>query len=355
MVDLSQFCICPDRNLREVMDCINRNAKGIALVVEDNGRLRYTVTDGDLRRAVLEGLSLDMSVEAWAKRRVEHGNLHPTTAMVGTSLFELRLLMKKKGLLHVPLTDGDGRVVDLVLLSELIEAEPALTAVLMAGGSGTRLRPLTSDLPKPMLPIGDRPLMEHIVNQLRDAGIRQVSITTHYKPEPIIQHFGNGHQFGVEINYVNEERPLGTAGSLSLLPPWSSTLLVMNGDIFTRLNYNSMLAFHRENHAAMTVGVRQYAFQIPYGVVETIGVDIQRLSEKPTLQFFVNGGVYLLEPGVRRMIGQNQKIDMTDLISRLLAENQRVVSFPISEYWLDIGQPADYAQAQTDYKEEIPG
>jgi dTDP-glucose pyrophosphorylase/CBS domain-containing protein len=351
MIDLSLICLLSDNTLREAMLCIDRNAKGIALVMDAEQRLRYTITDGDLRRAVLHGLSLDMTVEEWAEQCAEHGSLHPTTAPLGTQPSDLLRLMQVDGLRHIPLIDNNGRVADLALLSDLIaKPEVSLKAVVMAGGAGTRLRPLTVNLPKPMLPVGNRPVIEHIVAQLREAGILQVSITTHYRPETIIQHFGNGQKFGVKIDYVNEEHPLGTAGALGLMPHWNSTLLVINGDILTKLNYQSMLEFHQENKAVVTVGIRHYDFQIPYGVVETEGVDVRQLREKPVLQFFVNAGVYLLEPEVYQYFFPRERLDMTDLISRLLDDKQRVVSFPISEYWLDVGVHADYEKAQADFE-----
>ena len=342
-----------DDSIREMVAVIDRVAKGIALVVDGACHLIATVTDGDFRRAILAGLDLDSAVSELIAHKAASPYPRPITAAVGTASGELLRLMQEASIRQVPLVDGDGRVRDLVTIDELLpEAAPPLRALVMAGGRGERLHPLTEELPKPMLPLGDRPLMEHIVTQLRDAGIRQVSISTHYKPEAIVQHFGDGQKFGVNIDYVNEERPLGTAGALGLMPPWTSTLLVLNGDILTRLNYQSMLLFHQENQAVATVGVRQYDVQVPYGVVETDGVHIRRLSEKPRLQLFVNAGVYLLEPGVHDCIPRQQRCDMTDLIARLVSDGRPVVSFPISEYWLDIGQHADYQKAQADFEHE---
>jgi NDP-sugar pyrophosphorylase family protein len=222
----------------------------------------------------------------------------------------------------------------------------------MAGGFGSRLRPLTDDLPKPMLPVGDCPLMEHIVNQLRASGIRQVKVTTHYKPEAITGYFGDGHNFGVKIDYLHEEHPLGTAGALGLMSPPQGPLLVMNGDILSRVNFRAMVDFHREYGAQLTMGVRLHEYQVPYGVVEPDGVVVRQLTEKPTLRLFVNAGIYLLEPEVYDYIRRpvTERFDMTDLIQRLLVAEQRVVSFPISEYWRDIGQHADYKDALEDIK-----
>ena len=220
----------------------------------------------------------------------------------------------------------------------------------MAGGSGTRLRPLTEDLPKPMLPVGDRPLMEVIIDQLRQSGIGRVNITTHYLPEKITDYFGNGENFGVELNYVSEDRPLGTAGSLGLIDWPRETLLVINGDILTKVNFRAMLDYHQEHRADITVGVRKYDIQVPYGVVECEDQRVCRLREKPNLSFFVNAGIYMLEPSVNEHIPNGQHYDMTDLIERLIHKGRSVVSFPIVEYWLDIGEPSDYERAQKDMK-----
>jgi len=186
------------------------------------------------------------------------------------------------------------------------------------------------------------------IEQLREGGIRQINITTHYKAEKIVDHFGDGSDFGVRINYVNEDRPLGTAGALGLMEKPNSLLLVINGDILTQMNFRAMLSYHQEHKADLTVAVRKYDLKVPYGVIENKGAFVQKLVEKPSLSFFVNAGIYLLEPSVYRYVPNGQHFDMTDLIQRLLEAKRPVASFPIVEYWLDIGQPADYDQAEKD-------
>jgi dTDP-glucose pyrophosphorylase len=349
MVDLSQVCVLPKQTLREVMQCIDRNTKGIGLVVDNTGRLLYTITDGDLRRAMLHGLNIDMTVEAWANTMAEHGSRHPLTAPFGTPSNELLQLMQSLKIRHIPLIDTDGIIVDLVALDDLLVEQPlAVSAVIMAGGMGTRLRPLTEDLPKPMLPVGGRPLMERILVQLQQAGIRQVIVTTHYKSEKIIEYFGDGREFGITLNYVNEGKPLGTGGALGLMPRPSNPILVMNGDILTQVDIRSLFAYHQEHHAEMTVAVRRYEVQVPYGVVECEGANVRQLREKPQIGFLVNAGIYLIEPSVYDLIPNGKHFNMTDLIQWLLDAGRTVISFPIREYWLDIGQHADYIQAQVD-------
>ena len=237
-------------------------------------------------------------------------------------------MMTERDIRHIPLLNEGDQVVDVALLSELVkEYELPLRAIVMAGGYGTRLRPLTDDLPKPMLPIGDRPLLEIIVNGLREAGIRQVNVATHYKGEMIAEHFKDGQDFGVDIRYVHEDQPLGTAGALSLLEESDEPLLVINGDILTRVDFHAMLNFHREHNADLTVAVRQYEFRVPYGVIDTDGTAVKGISEKPLFRQFINAGIYLLNPSIRRLIPNGQHYDIPDLIQQLLKENRPVVCF----------------------------
>jgi len=351
MVELKQFLVAPDSSIREVMTCIDRNAKGIALVVGEERRLIGTVTDGDIRRAILADVDLSSPIQELLDQKLSPAYPKPITAPLSTSEIELLHLMNQHAVRQIPLLDDGGRVVDLALLSELIkDKELPLTAVVMAGGYGNRLCPLTKELPKPMLPIGDRPLIEHIVEQLRDAGIQKVTITTHYLPEKIKGHFGNGEAFGVEIDYLDEGSPLGTAGALAFMKNHDEPLLVINGDILTRVDFRAMLAYHREHEADITMGVRKVDLQVPYGVLDCEGSRVSHLREKPQHSFLVNAGIYLLEPSVYQYIQTGKHYDMTDLIQRLLKEGRLVVSFPIVEYWLDIGQVVDYEKAQEDMK-----
>ncbi len=348
---LVALCIPPSGSIREAIACMDRNERGIALVVDNERRLIGTITDGDVRRAMLAGLNLDTPITELLARKANSPYAQPVTAPVGTERGALLRLMQERRVRQVPLLDEEQRVVDHVTLEELLPDEVLpLQAVVMAGGFGTRLHPLTGDVPKPMLPVGSKPLMERIVEHLQALGIRRVSVTTHYKHETIAEHFGDGSRFGVEIQYVNEENPLGTAGALGLMEAPQETLLVINGDILTHLDFRAMFSYHRDYRADLTVGVRQYGLQVPYGVVECEGVSVRRLTEKPLLNFFVNAGIYLLEPAVHSYIPSGQRFDMTDVIQRLLEEGRSVVSFPIREYWLDIGQPSDYEQAQEDVK-----
>ena len=347
---LEQYLITPNATIREALECINKNAS-LALVVDEGRRLIGTITDGDVRRAVLAGASLEAPVQKLLDQRDKTLYPKPVTAPVGTPAGELAHIMNERGIRQIPLLDEGGHVVDIVLMQDLVKSyELPLKAVIMAGGFGKRLLPLTEEVPKPMLPVGDKPILELIVNQLQNSGIRKVQMTTHYKPEVIKQHFGAGEKFGLEIQYVNEDQPLGTAGALGSLEKSDEPMLVLNGDIQTQIDFRAMLAFHRENQAELTVAVRKYDFQVPYGVIQCDGAHVMGVDEKPTYNFFVNAGIYLLEPSAHRSIPLAQRFDMTDLIEKLTAEERRVVAFPVVEYWMDIGRQNDYVQAQQDIK-----
>lgn len=349
---VKQLFVSVTYTLRECIAAIDKTGKGIVLVVDGRQRLLDTVTDGDIRRAILAGEDLSLSVQKLLERRASALYPQPVTAPVGMPDAELLRLMNEHTIRQIPLLDDHRRVVDIALLNDLVkEYELPLTAVVMAGGYGTRLRPLTEDTPKPLLPVGDRPLMEHIMDQLRKAGIQHVKIATNFMHEKIKEHFGDGREFGVDIDYITEDRPMGTAGALSLMKTPEQPMLVINGDILTGVDFRAMLAFHREHDADLTVGVRQYDLKVPYGVIESDGVYIKQIREKPLYTFFINAGIYLLEPRAYRFIPIEKHFDMTDLIERLIAEGRSVVNFPIIEYWLDIGCTEDYEQAQKDLEE----
>ena len=341
--------VAPDATIRQTMSVINEFFIGIALVVDEARHLLGTITDGDIRRAILAGDGFDVLISELLTRKSGSPYPQPVTAPIGTEPAALLRMMQERVVRQIPLLDEAGRVVDLATLEDLLPREPLpLQAVIMAGGYGTRLRPLTEELPKPLLLVGDRPLMEFTIERLRQAGIRRINVMTHYLAEKIINYFGDGKSWGVELNYVTEDHPLGTAGALGLMEEPDEPLLVINGDILTRLDFRAMLSFHREHGADLTVAVWHYELKVPYGVMECDGPFVRLVREKPNLSFLVNAGVYLLEPSVHHYIPNGERFDMTDLIQRLLEEKRRVVSFPVIEYWLDIGQGADYKQAQED-------
>ncbi len=331
---------------------MDRYRLGIVLIVEADRSLLGIVTDGDIRRAILAKLDFNESVQTLLNGKAGTAFATPITAPVGTDRKACLELLQQHRILHLPLVDEDGRVAGLVTRDDFLPSQAVpVQAVVMAGGAGRRLQPLTNDVPKPMLPVGDRPMMEIIIEQLRTSGIRRVNVTLHHQADKITRHFGNGLGFGVDIHYVTEDRPLGTAGALGLMTVPAETLLVINGDVLTQVDFRAMLAYHRESNADLTVAVTRFELQVPYGVVECVGTQVSGLVEKPSVPFFVNAGIYLIEPNVFRFIPGGACLDMTDLIQRLIHERYTVVSFPIREHWLDIGNHDDYARAQQVVKE----
>lgn len=337
-----------DWTIRSVMEQINNNGQGIAVVVDEEDRPLATVTDGDIRRAILDYTDLDNPISVLLEQK-SVDQRRPIMARFGTNEAELLRVMNEHSIRHIPLVNEAGRLISMANLSDMVrELELPMTAVVMAGGYGTRMRPLTENLPKPMLPVGDRPLLELIIEQLTKAGIQEVNLTTHYKKDMIVDHFGDGRDFGVEINYVEEDKPLGTAGSLALLGTSDRPRLVINGDILTQVDFRAMLQFHQEHNADMTVAVYSTQTSIPYGVVDVNGVEITGVREKPIINHLINAGIYLLNPSVTKFVPSGRKYDMTDLITTVVNNRLRVISFPVTEYWMDIGQRDDYAKAQVD-------
>ena len=296
--NIEEFFVTSRDTIRRGIECIDRSGQiSLALLVDDRKRLVSVFTDGDIRRAILGGLALDAPITDLLPIKAKMPNSKAVTAPVDTDRQNLLEIMQKKAVRQLPLVDKHQRVVDVVLLRDLLPRKSAnLQAMIMAGGFGKRLRPLTNNIPKPMLPVGGRPLMEHIVEQLHDAGIRRVNVATHYKSEQIVEHFGSGKAFGVEMNYLNEDRPLGTGGALNLLDVPKGPLLVVNGDVLTNVDYRQMFEFHQDNKADMTVAVNLHIINVPFGVVDCEETRIRELREKPDIKLLVNAGIYLIEP-----------------------------------------------------------
>jgi dTDP-glucose pyrophosphorylase len=336
--------IRPDAPLRETIARIDAGVLQIALVVDGEGRLVGTVTDGDVRRAMLRGLTLEA-------KAAEVMNPRPTVARHRESDDTVRALMQRFELRQVPLVDDEGRIVDVRLLDDVLWSAPKKNqVVIMAGGLGSRLQPLTGELPKPMLQVGKKPILETILENFVDHGLRSFFLSVNYKGHMIKAHFGDGSRWGASIRYLEEERSLGTAGALSLLPALPEhPIIVMNGDVLTKVNFDQLLSFHREHQAPATVCVRDYEFQIPYGVVGLERQHITRIDEKPTQRFFVNAGIYVLEPRAVSLVPAATRYDMTALLDVLIARGEAPAAFPIREYWIDIGKLDDYQRADGEY------
>ena len=355
--DLEEFVVSREGHLRDAALCIERNGEGIALVLDDDRRLLATITDGDIRRALLGGANLDEPIATFLAQRIpapQHAK--PTTATTQMTDAEILSLMTDNVVRQVPLVDQAGRVVDLAFLHEVVEElERPLQALVMAGGKGSRLMPLTADIPKPLLTVGDTPVIEHIIKQLQSSGITRVNIALHHLSEKIASYLGDGTDMGVDLNYVEEDQPLGTAGALRLMASRDETMLVVNGDIVTNVNYRAMVAYHHEHNADLTVAVRRYAMPVPYGVLAVEGSTVKDIEEKPVNTFFINAGIYLVQPTVVDDIPTDRPFDMTELIRVLIERHRNVVAFPVHEYWLDIGNHADYVRAQEDHRKDALG
>ena len=343
---LERVLVPPTLSIEQAVDVLDKGGVGLLIIVDESRNLLGVMTDGDHRRAILRHVKPEEPCISIATK-------NPVIAPAGISpAAALDIMDHSRPFLvnQITLVDDDGKVAGLVLRSDLITSEETpISAMVMAGGFGLRLRPMTADTPKPMLPVDGKPVMEHVLNHLKQSGIKRINVTTHYRPEKITDYFGDGKAMGLDIKYVPEERPLGTGGALGLLEPSNDPLLVVNGDVLTGIDFSAMIDFHREHAAEMTVAVRRFDVSVPFGVIDSEHGYATKISEKPTLNFFVNAGIYLLQPSVQNLITPGEAFDMTDLIDRLLKAKRPVATFPMREYWLDIGQPADYERAQSEY------
>lgn len=339
-------CVAPDRSIRDTIRTIDEGAIRIALVVDGQNRLLGTVTDGDIRRGLLKGISLEETIT-----RVM--NPHPTTARSDEGRDAILERMKLKRLHQIPVLDQQGHLITVEVLDDLLQARHRDNwVVLMAGGLGSRLRPLTDDCPKPLLKVGTKPLLEIILENFLEHGFQKFYFSVNYRADMVQAHFGDGSRWGVEIRYIHEDRRLGTAGALSLLPERPAhPLIVMNGDLLTKVNFQHLLDFHAEHRAKATMCVREYDFQVPYGVVRIDRHQILAIDEKPVQRFFVNAGIYVLEPGVLDLIPSTTYFDMPELFTKLIGRKEETSVFPVREYWLDIGHAEDFARANGDFPE----
>ena len=331
----------PLDTLKTAIQILHSGGLRIALVVDSNNKLLGTVTDGDIRRSLIKHVTMDCAIK-------EVMNDSPITALESDSPDLVMSMMRDKSLLHIPLVSKDGILVGLEVLHHMLENKKYDNPVfLMAGGFGTRLQPLTEKKPKPLLSVGSRPILETIISQFIDAGFYNFYISTHYKAEMIRNHFGDGSDWGVNIKYLHEDSPLGTAGALGLLSDNFTKLpiIMMNGDLLTKINFERLLDFHHEQGNIATMCIREYDFQVPYGVVSIKNQCIFSIEEKPVQKFFVNAGIYVIEPKLINSIDGNTYIDMTNLLENQIEKGECVSAFPIHEYWLDIGMKNEYEQA----------
>ncbi len=330
----------------EAIAAIESGSIQIALVLDDQNRLLGVVTDGDIRRGLLRGIPLTGPA-------TELMNRAPVSALATLSREDRLHLMRQKSIKQLPLLDDGGHLVLVETLDELLDPRQYPNPVLiMAGGLGERLGALTRDVPKPMLNVGGRPLLETIVRSVVQQGFGNIYISVNYKAEMIKDYFGDGAAFGAKIRYLHETERLGTAGALGLFPtPPALPIVVTNGDILTTINYGALLDFHNGSSAEATMAVREHKVHVPYGVVSTSEGFLQTIREKPTESWFVSAGIYVIGRSVLSHVQPGVRIDMPTVLERVIADKGRVAIYPIREYWLDIGRIEDFEQAHAEFHE----
>lgn len=338
--------IKPEISLREALVCIDSVGSQMALVVNERRQLLGTLSDGDIRRALLKGLNLSDKVSAAMY-------VNPIVAKADESRHSILMTMRQRGLHQIPVVDCDGIVIGMELLDDFLAApERENFVVIMAGGFGKRLEHLTRDTPKPMLPVGSKPLLETIVEGYSSQGFRKFYFAVNYKADQIEQYFGSGVNFGVEINYLREQKRLGTAGALSLLPQMpTQPFLVTNADILTKEDFGRMLDQHIESGVDATMAVRNYEMQVPFGVVREQDGFIKAIDEKPLHHFTVSAGIYVLSPKMLELVPKDAEFDMPALFEAGVRNGFRSRCHPIDGYWLDIGRLPDYERANLEFEE----
>lgn len=336
--------IKPDTPIETAIKVIDRAELQIALVVNENQQLLGTVTDGDIRRAILGRLSLDQPVS-------QVMNSKPCFIYSKQSRKIAYSLMKSRKIRHVPIVEEDLRLVGLEIADELLTSPiRGNWVIFMAGGLGHRLHPLTESCPKPLLEVGGKPLLETILENFVEQGFRHFYFSVNYKAEMIMEYFGDGTKWAVEIKYLQESQPLGTAGSLGLLPTRpEEPVLLINGDILTKINTAKLLDYHEKNNAEATICIKEHHSQIPYGVVHIEKNRLKKIDEKPVQRFFINSGIYMFNPQVLEYVPAGSYLDIPELIERMIKDGKEIAVFPIREYWIDIGRMDDYERANAEY------
>lgn len=326
--------------LQEVIQNLVESGLLIALAVSADGVLQGTVTDGDIRRGLLRGMRMDDPIESIVHRQ-------PLVVTPELDRDQIMNLMRANRIHQLPVVDDAWRVLGLHLLEEL--DQPIVSdhvMLIMAGGRGTRLMPLTRDCPKPMLPVAGKPMLEHILLRARAEGFARFILAVNYLSHQIEAYFGQGESWGVRIDYLREEQPLGTAGALALLAPApEKPFIVTNGDVMTDIRYADLLDFHQRHQAGATMAVRPYEWQLPFGVVNLRGVEIVAVEEKPVHKSYVNAGIYVIEPDALACLDKGARCDMPHLFERLRSAGHSTVAYPMHEPWLDVGRPDDLQKA----------
>ncbi|WP_312470775.1 nucleotidyltransferase family protein [Neobacillus sp.] len=340
--------IQPFTTIVETMKIIDETSMQFAVVIDEKMHILGTVTDGDIRRGLLKGIHMNESINKVM-------NMFPVYEMVGKSPLYYNEIMVKLKLKQLPIVNLEKQIQHIFFIDDFKQAlKRENTVILMAGGLGTRLRPLTNYVPKPMLKVGDKPILETIIDSFKSFGFTNFILSINYMKEMIKEYFQDGTHLGVNISYIEETKKLGTAGALSLLAEKPiQPFFVMNGDLLTKINFEKLIEFHNKTNSFATMCVREYEYQVPYGVIETEEHRLLSINEKPVYKSFVNAGIYVLSPEILKFVPKDEFYDMPDLFKKLMNEKQEVSAYPLSEYWLDIGRLDDYEQANTDINHNI--
>jgi len=345
---VSKSIIYESSTFEEANYLINNSPLRIALVVDKKNKLQGIVTTGDLRKGILKYLDKTISIKLVM-------NTNPITCTVENRKSKSKSFFTEKNLTHLPVLNNNGEIVDVECRINKIKIDGHKhIAVIMAGGLGTRLRPLTDKKPKPLLKIGTKPILENIIENCISYGFTKFIISVNYKGKMIADYFGDGTKWGIEIDYLNEKAKLGTAGSLSLIKSVPrNAFLVMNADLITDVNLKDLLSFHLENDAMATMCVKDYEFIVPYGVIESENGMITKVNEKPIHRFFVNAGLYLFNPEVLSLLTNGKKVDMPRFFEKIISSGFKTTMFPILEEWIDIGDFDGYKYANKKYGNPI--
>jgi len=345
MSNISQHIIFEKQSVREALIRLDQlGTDAILFVVDVDKKLIGSLTDGDLRRGFIKGLGFEDEILKFIQD-------NPKFIYEDEYAPQKLESFKKDFLKIIPVLSRDGKIVDILnfrTTSDLIPAD----AVLMAGGEGKRLRPLTENTPKPLLKVGDKPIIEYNIDRLIKFGIKTVNISINYLGEQLVGYFGTGESKGIDIRYVTEDKPLGTIGSILLVEKfYNDDIIVMNSDLLTNIDFADFFKTYRESGADMAVAATSYHVDVPYAVLEVAdGVEVKSLKEKPRYTYYSNAGIYIIKKEILKMIPENQFYDITDLMERILEMNLKLVTYPINGYWLDIGKHEDFKKAQEDIK-----
>lgn len=338
---MNNHIISKDKTLLEALSQINELAPEplVLFVVDEEQRMVGTLTDGDSRRALISGASVNDKAEA-----IMHRNFNYMSVSDICNVLDIRH-QKEMRMKLVPILDAEKHIVDIINL-EKFETRLPVDAVLMAGGKGERLRPLTEKTPKPLLPVGEKAIIDHNVDRMISYGIQHINVTVNYLREQIEAHYQTPRH-EVQVQTVREPQYLGTIGSIKFVPKfYNDTVLLMNSDLFTNIDYEDFFLHYQQHEADMSVAAVPYNVSIPYGVLDLNGRNIKGLLEKPKFNYYANAGIYLIKRSALEEIPDNTFFNATDLIEKLIAEGKKVIRYPLNGTWIDIGNPQEYQKAQ---------